>query len=82
MVTIGITVAVAALLSAHRSTTLHWSPYSPLHAPSVDFVMVAVFALLALPALATGPRPTAEHVRASAPAPAAEPVPVGAAWER
>src|SRR4051794_25693027 len=43
------TVVAAATLGAQRNATLHWSSYAPLRWPSVDLVMVAVFASLAFP---------------------------------
>jgi energy-coupling factor transport system permease protein len=45
------TAVVVALLAPGHRATLHWSSYSPLHAPTVDLVMVAAYATLALPAL-------------------------------
>ncbi len=82
-----VTVTAIALLAADRSATLHWSSYAPLHAPTVDLVMVAVFASLALPTLAAL---AIERLRAVEPVatvatvePGSADRPVGVpAWER
>jgi energy-coupling factor transport system permease protein len=59
-----LTTTAAALLASSRSATLHWSSFAPLHAPTIDLTMVAVFASLAFPVLATW---TLERVRAVQP---------------
>ncbi len=76
-----LTTIGAVLLSSSRSATLHWSSTAPLHAPTVDLVMVALFATLALPVLVTW---SIERVRALQPAEStALDRSVGApAWER
>jgi energy-coupling factor transport system permease protein len=64
------TVVAAATLAGSRSGTLHWSSFSPLRAPSVDLVMVAVFATLSLPVVLAlvSERAQAAHSAVRAPA--------------
>ncbi len=45
------TVSATAFVAAHRQATLHWTSFAPLHAPTVDFLLVAMLATLALPAI-------------------------------